>query len=129
MIMNELSFILNYTKLNDSDFDWDDFVKYIDPRNDPSYWREKITKNIVVITLYSVIFVISLFGNILVCYVIFSKRKMKTVTNYYIANLTISDIMMTLVNIPFHIARNLLDDWPFGDTLCKLVPFIQAISV
>lgn len=26
-------------------------------------------------------------------------------------------------------ARLLLDDWPFGSVLCKLGPFIQAISV
>ncbi|XP_054157278.1 G-protein coupled receptor 83-like [Oppia nitens] len=54
---------------------------------------------------------------------------MRTVTNYYIANLSFSDLLMTLINIPFNTARLLLNDWPFGQLLCKCVPFIQACSV
>jgi hypothetical protein len=110
-------------------FDWEEFLHKANPQNDPSYWKEKITKNTIVIMLYSLIFIVSLFGNILVCYVIFSNRQMKTVINYYIANLTISDIMMTVINIPFSIARQLSDNWPFGFVLCKFVPFVQVNSV
>jgi hypothetical protein len=111
------------------EFDWETFLSKYNPQNDPTYWRQKMIKNSIVIIFYSIIFIISLFGNCLVCYIIFSTRQMRTVTNFYIANLTISDIMMTLINIPFNIMRFLLDDWPFGQLLCKCVPFIQTASV
>jgi hypothetical protein len=111
------------------EFDWQTFINEYNLQNNPTYWRQKMIKNSIIIICYSIIFIISLFGNCLVCYVILSTRQMRTVTNFYIANLTISDIMMTLVNIPFNVMRFLLDDWPFGELLCKCVPFIQAASV
>ena len=110
-------------------FDWEEFFRKYNPQNDPQIWRQKVIKNSIVILLYSIIFVISLFGNSFVFYIIFSTRQMRTVTNYYIANITFSDIMMTLINIPFNTARLLLDDWPFGHFLCKCLPFIQAMTV
>jgi hypothetical protein len=110
-------------------FDWQTFLNEYNLHHNPTYWRQKVIKNSIIIICYSIIFIISLFGNCLVCYVIMSTRQMRTVTNFYIANLTISDIMMTLVNIPFNVMRFLLDDWPFGELLCKCVPFIQTASV
>ena len=120
----------NLTFENSSyEFDLETLLSKYNPHNDPTYWRQKMIKNSIIIIFYSIIFIISLFGNCLVCYIIFSTRQMRTVTNFYIANLTISDIMMTLINIPFNVMRFVLDDWPFGQLLCKCVPFIQTASV
>jgi hypothetical protein len=128
MTMNFTYFNLTFGNLS-HEIDWETFFSKYNPQNDPTYWRQTMIKNSIVIIFYSIIFIISLFGNSLVCYVIFSTRQMRTITNFYIANLTISDIMMTLINIPFNVMRFLLDDWPFGQLLCKCVPFIQTTSV
>ncbi len=120
----------NQTFENSSyEFDWQTFFIKYNLQNNPTFWRQKMIKNSIIIICYSIIFIISLFGNCLVCYVILSTRQMRTVTNFYIVNLTISDIMMTLINIPFNVMRFVLDDWPFGELLCKCVPFIQTTSV
>ncbi|CAK1545856.1 unnamed protein product [Leptosia nina] len=80
--------------------------------------------------MYSVIFVIALFGNGLVCYVISNSPQMKTVTNFFIANLAIGDIMMTIFCVPFSFVSMLvLRYWPFGGVMCKVVNFSQAVSV
>jgi hypothetical protein len=126
--MNTSNLNLTFGNLS-NEFDWETIFSKYNPQNYPSYLRQKMIKNSIVIIFYSIIFIISLFGNCLVCYVIFSTRQMRTVTNFYIANLTISDIMMTLLNIPFNVMRFVLDDWPFGQLLCKCVPFIQTASV
>jgi hypothetical protein len=126
--MNTSNLNLNFGN-SSNEFDWETIFSKYNPHNDPTYWRQKMIKNSIIIIFYSIIFIISLFGNCLVCYVIFSTRQMRTVTNFYIANLTISDIMMTLLNIPFNVMRFVLDDWPFGQLLCKCVPFIQTASV
>ncbi len=126
--MNTSNFNLTFGN-SSYEFDWETFFSKYNPQNYPTYWRQKMIKNLIVIIFYSIIFIISLFGNCLVCYVILSTRQMRTVTNFYIANLTISDIMMTLINIPFNVIRFVLDDWPFGELLCKCVPFIQTTSV
>ena len=38
-------------------------------------------------------------------------------------------ILQIFFRFKFNQARQILDDWPFGEFCCKLVPFVQAISV
>ncbi|GFS75790.1 probable G-protein coupled receptor 83 [Nephila pilipes] len=54
---------------------------------------------------------------------------MRSSTYVFIANLALSDILMTVLNIPFNVARILLDDWPFGSFMCSFVPLVQVTSV
>lgn len=84
---------------------------------------------VLLILAYSLLFAISLFGNILVCHVIFIHRRMWTVTNFFIANLAVADLLVTCINVPFNIARNLLDEWPFGSVMCHLLNFSLMVSV
>ncbi|KAI5702998.1 hypothetical protein M8J75_006568 [Diaphorina citri] len=83
-----------------------------------------------VISFYSVIFVMSLLGNGLVCYAVLVSQKMKTVTNFFIINLSTNDIILTLFCVPFSASEKfLLQRWPFGNSLCHIVSFVQAVSV
>ncbi|XP_045189350.2 G-protein coupled receptor 83-like [Mercenaria mercenaria] len=84
---------------------------------------------ILLIFAYGILIAISLFGNILVCHVIFIHRRMWTVTNFFIANLAVADLLVTCINVPFNIARNLLDEWPFGSVMCHLLNFSLMVSV
>lgn len=93
------------------------------------FQQEENVKRLLTIVAYSVIFFISLFGNLMVCHIIITNRKLHTFTNCFIANLSVSDLLMTLVNVPFGTARLLLENWPFGSFLCKCLPFIQTTSV
>ncbi|XP_047525724.1 RYamide receptor-like isoform X1 [Pieris napi] len=84
----------------------------------------------LVYILYSTIFITSLSGNGLVCFIVQSSPRMKTVTNYFIMNLAIGDILMTLLCIPFTFVPMLvLRKWPFGQVMCKLVNYAQVVSV
>ena len=79
------------------------------------------------LTLYAVIFVISSIGNTLVCLVIMKKKKMKTVTNYFILNLAIADLLLTFVCIPFDIpVQEMHHVWPYGALGCKLLYPLQT---
>lgn len=80
--------------------------------------------------LYISIFVIALLGNGVVCYIVYASPRMKTVTNYFIVNLAVGDILMSLFCVPFSFfSILLLQYWPFGSVLCHLVNYSQAISV
>ncbi|XP_063824087.1 RYamide receptor-like [Ostrinia nubilalis] len=80
--------------------------------------------------MYSIVFVIALLGNGLVCFVVQTSPRMKTVTNYFIVNLAVGDILMTLFCVPFSFVSMLvLRYWPFGAVMCKVVNFSQAVSV
>ena len=64
-----------------------------------------------------------------VCHVIYKNKRLHTVTNIFIANLSISDMVITILNIPFNIMRNILEHWPFGKVMCILVNFTLMASV
>lgn len=80
--------------------------------------------------MYCIVFVVALVGNGLVCFVVQTSPRMKTVTNYFIVNLAVGDILMTLFCVPFSFVSMLvLRYWPFGGIMCKVVNFSQAVSV
>uniref|UniRef100_A0A1A8L465 Neuropeptides B/W receptor 2 n=1 Tax=Nothobranchius pienaari TaxID=704102 RepID=A0A1A8L465_9TELE len=53
---------------------------------------------------------------------------MKTVTNMFILNLAIADDLFTLV-LPISIADHLLNYWPFGDILCKIILSVDHYNI
>ncbi|KAE8279765.1 Kappa-type opioid receptor [Larimichthys crocea] len=96
---------------------------YSDSRNvthDDSWEQEGMSPIIPIITaVYSVVFVVGLFGNCLVMYVIIRYTKMKTATNIYIFNLALADALVT-TTMPFQSTDYLLNTWPFGEVVCKV---------
>jgi len=44
-------------------------------------------------------------------------------------HLTVSDIMMCLLSVPFTPAGIMLQSWPFGDVMCHVVPMTLGVSV
>ncbi|MCL4134439.1 UNVERIFIED_CONTAM: hypothetical protein GTU68_067445 [Idotea baltica] len=90
----------------------------------------KVAFHICVYILYTLILIMAVIGNILVVYVILSSIKMKTVTNYFIANLAVGDLCMAIFCVPFSFLSTLiLQYWPFGFHLCVTVNYLQAVSV
>lgn len=76
---------------------------------------------VIIYIIYNTVFVAALLGNILVCYVVLSSPRMRTVTNILIANLALGDLLMALLCVPFSYISVLLQYWPFGKVLCHLV--------
>ena len=46
---------------------------------------------------------------------------MRTVTNYFIANLSIADVVIGCLSIPFQFQAALLQRWDLPRLLCKVV--------
>lgn len=84
---------------------------------------------VALIVAYSLIILLGLVGNSLVIYMIILYKNMRTVTNYFIANLALADLMVDTICLPFTLAYTLLEEWKFGAVLCHLVPYAQALSV
>lgn len=80
--------------------------------------------------MYCTVCIIALLGNGLVCFVVQTAPRMKTVTNYFIVNLAVGDILMTVFCVPFSfVSMLILRYWPFGEVMCKVVNYSQAVSV
>ncbi|XP_051521637.1 G-protein coupled receptor 83-like [Myxocyprinus asiaticus] len=87
------------------------------------------TVKALLIFAYSVIIIISLFGNILVCHVVIKNKRMHSATSLFIVNLAIADILITLLNTPFTLVRFVNSTWVFGRGMCHISRFVQYCSL
>ncbi|XP_043928581.1 probable G-protein coupled receptor 83 [Protopterus annectens] len=130
----------NYTSLtesfempNSSSFFWDNstlagWQNLIGQRRYGGESQNPTTKALLIVA-YSFIIVISLFGNVLVCQVIFKNKRMHSATSLFIVNLAVADIMITLLNTPFTLVRFVNSTWVFGKVMCHVSRFAQYCSL
>lgn len=53
---------------------------------------------------------------------------MRTVTNYFIVNLSLADVLVTAICLPASLLVDITESWLFGHTLCKVIPYLQVSS-
>lgn len=73
--------------------------------------------------LFSILVLINLVGNTLVCVVVLRTKSMRIPMNFLLVNLAIADMIVGLFLTPVYILRPLIRqaDSPLGDVLCKLL--------
>ncbi|XP_077633363.1 C-C chemokine receptor type 2 [Crocuta crocuta] len=69
--------------------------------------------------LYSLVFIFGFPGNLLVVLILINCKKLKSMTDIYLLNLAISDLLF-LLTFPFW-AHYVANGWVFGDMMCKTV--------
>ncbi|ELW48641.1 Orexin receptor type 1 [Tupaia chinensis] len=83
----------------------------------------------VLIAAYVAVFLVALVGNALVCLAVWQNQHMRTVTNYFIVNLSLADVLVTAICLPASLLVDITESWLFGPALCKVIPYLQAVSV
>jgi len=78
--------------------------------------------------LYGIVTVLGVIGNSLVIYVIVSKERMRTVTNFLLLNLAIADLSFVVVIPPSTAYVFAADRWPFGDVACRLMHYLINVT-
>ncbi|NXP35512.1 GPR83 protein, partial [Leiothrix lutea] len=110
---------------NESLADWRSFVD----RSRYGAESQSTTVKALLIAAYSFIIVFSLFGNVLVCHVVVKTKRVHSATSLFIVNLAVADIMITLLNTPFTLARFVNSTWIFGKGMCHVSRFAQYCSL
>ncbi|XP_033946479.2 neuropeptide FF receptor 1 like 2 [Pseudochaenichthys georgianus] len=93
------------------------------------YYQHSLYVATSYILAYFLIFLLCMVGNLLVCLIVFENRCMRTVTNLFILNLAISDLLVGIFCIPTTLVDNLITGWPFSNCVCKMSGFVQGVSV
>jgi len=79
---------------------------------------------------YGAISLVAVLGNSLVIFIVCTSKRMQSVTNYFIANLALADVIIGVFAIPFQFQAALLQTWEhLPDLLCPFCPFFQNLSV
>ena len=87
-------------------------------------WRQLLW-----MVLYTGIVIIATVGNLVVIWIVLADRRMRTVTNYFLVNLSIADTMVSTLNVIFNFTYMLFNNWPYGNAYCKFSYFVGVFSV
>lgn len=87
------------------------------------------TSHMVLIACYVPLFLVALFANCLVIFVVFKYHYMRSVTNYFLVNLSFADLLVTLICMPMAVGQNVSKLWVYGEVMCMLTTYFQGVSV
>uniref|UniRef100_A0A8C5Q0V1 G-protein coupled receptors family 1 profile domain-containing protein n=1 Tax=Leptobrachium leishanense TaxID=445787 RepID=A0A8C5Q0V1_9ANUR len=112
---------------NTSEDYYSDYSAYTDSYDNDTFYRPVticINENLDLFVssyippVYFILFFLSLFGNTVILVILAKFEKLNSVTNIFILNLVISDLIFT-ITFPFTAVSH-LSDWVFGNVMCKL---------
>ncbi|XP_064162985.1 neuropeptide FF receptor 2-like [Anguilla rostrata] len=106
--------------------------EYTYPQHNVTYvvfYLHKLSVAAVYIISYLLIFLVCMVGNGVVCFTILRSKNMRTVTNVFILNLAVSDLLVGIFCMPTTLVDNIITGWPFGSLVCKMSGMVQGISV
>ncbi|CAF0910827.1 unnamed protein product [Brachionus calyciflorus] len=78
--------------------------------------------------LYALITILSLIGNTIILIVILRRRRMRVVTNFFLANITIANLIYTCC-APLQFIDELYGYWVYNQIMCPLLPFFSTLSI
>ena len=76
---------------------------------------------------YLLIISMAIAGNSCVLLAVYRNSRLRTVPNYYIVSLAISDILLPLLCAPYSVAVAIVGHWPFNDSVCQSQGFFVII--
>ncbi|XP_045447006.1 tachykinin-like peptides receptor 99D [Melitaea cinxia] len=88
------------------------------------WWRQVLWT-----VLFAGMVVVATVGNIVVIWIVLANKRMRSVTNYFLVNLSVADAMVSTLNVTFNFTYMLYSDWPFGHFYCKFCQFIAVLSI
>jgi hypothetical protein len=80
----------------------------------------------IFISLFLLVFIFGIVGNILVFYAVWSNVQLRNATNFFLVNLSIADFMVLLICLPPTVIHDVAQTWFLGEILCKLISYLQV---
>ena len=96
----------------------EDYLLIIEAHVFPQIWEW------VLAGFYILTFLIGTTGNFLVCFAVWRNRTMRTVTNIFIVNLAVADLLIILVCLTPTLVSDITETWFVGFAMCKIVMFL-----
>lgn len=114
--VNSINYFGNETNFNVTDIDSNKFTLPL--------WRQ-----IVWYCLFVSMIIVATGGNLIVIWIVLVHKRMRSVTNIFLVNLSIADTMVSLLNVTFNFYYMLHSHWTFGNLYCKVSQFIAVLTI
>lgn len=93
--------------------------------NDP--FNDMFTK-VVFICAYSTVFALCVFGNIMVLFAIIKSARLRSLTNFFLANLAVADFWIGVFCVMPNLSTFITQNWILGKAMCKIYYFVWNMS-
>ena len=113
----------NVTHLYIDDYAYLDYINYPEEKIKSVPVWEMILK----ISIYVVIILLAIIGNLLIIIVVAKNKRMRSTTNFFIVNLAVSDLLVTLCCTWVRLVDDLTEGWVLGSFFCKVNSFAQGM--
>ncbi|KAI8787361.1 orexin receptor type 2 [Biomphalaria glabrata] len=80
----------------------------------------------VITVIYALVFITGVVGNFLVGYAVWRNKYLRTITNFFLTNLAVADFLTIVFCLPPSFAQTILETWFLGNTMCKMVSYLQV---
>jgi gastrin-releasing peptide receptor len=84
---------------------------------------------IVVPIIFVILMLVGVVGNGVLIYTVFANKCMRNTPNILIVSLSIGDMVLLLMSAPFSSIHFTLDEYPFGELVCRGNEYLQNLSV
>ena len=71
----------------------------------------------------------TLYGNVLVLWIVKATKTLQNINNLLVANLAVTDITISVICTPFQFFAALMQRWDMPEIMCKLCPYVQNVCV
>ncbi|KAL9929235.1 trissin receptor isoform 2-T4 [Glossina fuscipes fuscipes] len=112
---------MNFTDSNNS-------YSVADSVNSNEYIFDRTDVRVIFITLYTIVFCCCFFGNLLVILVVTLSRRLRSITNFFLANLALADFCVGLFCVMQNLSIYLIESWVFGEFMCRMYQFVHSLS-
>lgn len=85
-----------------------------------------LAEAVLKVTFCAVIIAVAVLGNSAVILTVWKKKRLRSTTNYYIVNLAVSDLLVTISCTWVQVVHNLTEGWQLGAFFCKFNSFAQG---
>jgi tachykinin-like receptor len=114
---------------NETSTPGNDSLYFNDAQEDHNQFILPLWRQVLWSLLFAGIVVVATGGNLIVIWIVLANKRMRTVTNYFLVNLSVADAMVSALNVTFNYIYMLNSHWPFGTLYCKISQFIAVQSI
>ncbi|XP_020603544.1 G-protein coupled receptor 161-like [Orbicella faveolata] len=77
------------------------------------------------VTITALLFIFAVWGNLLLCFAIYKKRNLRTIPNAFFLNLAVSNLLLTLSQLPILVDTIVRGEWSLGERFCHFCAFLD----
>lgn len=77
--------------------------------------------------ILSIFILVAIVGNILVILSVVCNKHLQTVTNFFIVNLAMADLLLSIIVLPFSASLEVLGCWMFGRVFCNIWAAVDVL--